>query len=500
MAAETIAKVALNTDDVVAEIPRTIFGGFAEHLGRCIYGGIYDPQSKHAGERGLRRDVLDALREMQLSVMRWPGGNFVSNYFWPDGVGPRDERPRRRELAWQSIETNQFGTNEFLDFCRELKIEPMLAVNLGTGTVSDAARYVEYCNAPLGTELADLRGKHGYPKPHGVKYFCLGNEMDGPWQIGQLTAEDYAKKAREAGKIMRLADPSIQTIICGSSGPWMKTFPQWDRTALELCWEYANFLSLHNYATNWENDTTSFLGYANEFEHHIDTLATVLRETKQKLGAKHDIYLSQDEWNVWYKDRKFDGNWRVAPPLCEETYNLEDALVVAQWLNVFLRKCDVLKMACIAQVVNVIAPLKTRGDDVLKESTFYPFVMYSQNARGKSLRPKVDVATIATKRFGDVPLLDVAATVDEASKKAAVFLVHRGQTETLRVDVNFSGTTVPAKVAGARQIWGLDPKASNSFERPDVVVPREVGAMPFRDGTFPIKLPPLSVTMVQLQI
>ncbi len=500
MAAETIARVTIDTDDVIAEIPRTIFGGFAEHLGRCIYGGIYDPESKHADQHGLRKDVLDALREMQLSVMRWPGGNFVSNYFWQDGVGPRAERPRRRELAWQSIETNQFGTNEFVDFCRELKIEPMLAVNLGTGTTADAARYVEYCNAPPGTELADLRGKHGYPRPHAVKYWCLGNEMDGPWQIGQLTAEDYAKKAREAAKIMRLTDPSIQTIVCGSSGPWMKTFPQWDRTALELCWEYANFLSLHNYATNWENDTASFLGYANEFEHHIDTLATVLRETKQKLGAKHDIYLSQDEWNVWYKDRKFDGGWRVAPPLCEETYNLEDALVVAQWLNVFLRKCDVLKMACIAQVVNVIAPLKTRGDDLLRESTFYPFVMYAQHARGKSLRPKVDVATISTKRFGDVPLLDVAATVDDATKKAAVFLVHRGQTETLNVEISFRGANAPAKVAASRQIWGLDPKASNSFERPDVVAPREVGAMPLKNGSLRLKLPPLSVSVIALYL
>src|SRR5436190_7453434 len=268
--ADESATITLNTEDVVAEIPRTIFGGFAEHLGRCIYGGIYDPESKQAGAHGFRKDVLAALREMKLSVMRYPGGNFVSNYFWRDGVGPRDQRPRRRELAWQSIETNHFGTNEFVEFCRTLAIEPMLAVNLGTGAVSDAADYVEYCNAPAGSEYADLRVKHGYEKPHNVKCWCLGNEMDGPWQIGQLSAEDYAKKAREAAKIMRLQDPSIKTILCGSSGPWMKTFPQWDRTALELCWEYTSFLSLHNYATNWESDTTSFLGYAVEFEKHID--------------------------------------------------------------------------------------------------------------------------------------------------------------------------------------------------------------------------------------
>src|SRR5439155_6984105 len=353
--------------------------------------------------------------------------------------GPREKRPRRRELAWSSIETNQFGTNEFIGFCKELGVEPMLGMNFGTGTIQDASDYVEYCNAPPGTKWADLRKQHGYEKPHAVKYWCLGNEMDGPWQIGHMTADEYARKALEAAKMMKMQDRSIKTIICGSSGPGMKTFPAWDRTALETCWSQADYLSLHNYATNWENDTTSFLGYAVEFERHIDTLETVLRETKQKLGAKHDIFLSQDEWNVWYKDRHGDGKWQVAPHLCEEVYNLEDALVVAQWMNVFLRKCNVLKMACLAQVVNVIAPLKTGRDALLKESTYFPLVMYANAARGVAIQAKVEAQTIATKRFGDVPAIDVAATIDEPAKKASVFIVHRGQAETLKAEVIFTG-------------------------------------------------------------
>ncbi|MEA2707494.1 MAG: alpha-L-arabinofuranosidase [Phycisphaerales bacterium] len=498
---EQTATIRLNTENIVGEISPNIFGGFAEHMGRCIYGGIYDPQSPHADARGFRTDVIAALREMRLAVLRYPGGNFVSSYDWRDGVGPRDQRPRRRELAWNSIETNQFGTNDFLDFCRELETEPMLAVNLGTGDIAEAANLVEYCNAPTGTLYADLRARHGYAKPHAVKYWCLGNEMDGPWQIGQLSAAAYGEKAREAGKIMRRMDPSIRTILCGSSGPWLKTFPDWDRTALEHAWEFSDYLSIHNYATNWENDTASFLAYAVEFERHIDTLATILRETKQKLGAKNDIYLNQDEWNVWYKDRDGDSKWREAPPLCEETYNLEDTLVVAQWLNVFLRKCDVLRMACIAQIVNVIAPLKTRHDALLREATFYAFVMYAQNARGVSVTPAIEGAPrVKTKRFGEVPAVDVAATMDEAGGQARVFIVHRGLSETLKTEVVFEGTKIPARVTGAEQIWGLDPKAANTFDRPDVILPRKVAAMGFKDGRFSIKLSPLSVTLVQLEM
>ncbi|HEX8523034.1 MAG TPA: alpha-L-arabinofuranosidase C-terminal domain-containing protein [Tepidisphaeraceae bacterium] len=492
---ERPALVQINTDDVIGEVSPLLFGGFAEHLGRCIYGGIYDPDAELSDARGFRTDVLAALREMKLTILRYPGGNFVSGYNWRDGVGPREHRPRRRELAWQSIETNQFGTNEFVEFCRELKAEPMMAVNLGTGSLNEVSALVEYCNAPMGTEFADLRMMHGFPKPHEIKYWCLGNEMDGPWQIGALSAEDYAKKAREAAKIMKWHDPRIKTILCGSSGPFMRTFPEWDRTALTHCWEQTDYLSLHNYATNWENDTPSFLAYANQLEGQLTQLRTVLAEVKQKLKSKHDVQLCWDEWNVWYKDRNGNGQWQEAPHLCEEVYNLEDALVVAQWLNVLLRNCDVVTIACIAQIVNVISPLLTTREKVLKQSTFFPFVMYANHCAGRSLRARVKAPVYETKRFGEAPVLDVAVTQDPTSGGGAVFLVHRQMDQSLEVEIAWEGKA-PTRVTEAQQMWGMNPKAANSFDRPDVVVPKAMGVPVVKDGRVRVKLPPLSFTML----
>lgn len=306
------ARIYLDTNRAISQISPLLFSGFAEHMGRTIYEGIYDPASPHADERGLRKDLLAALRELNFRAMRYPGGNFLSGYRWLDGVGPREERPRRRDLAWQSIETNQFGTNEFIEFCKAVNTEPMFGVNMGTGTIQDAANLVEYCNAPVGTQYADLRASHGYHEPHGVKYWCLGNEMDGPWQIGHLEANEYGLKAREAAKMMRWHDSSIQLVLCGSSNSMMPTYPEWDRVALEHCWDQVDYHSLHYYAGNRDDDTDSFLALSAEFESFVDTLTGVLRYVKAKNRSKHDVYLSWDEWNVWYKaaGMKHDrGHW-----------------------------------------------------------------------------------------------------------------------------------------------------------------------------------------------
>src|SRR3954454_14681932 len=370
------ATVTLDNQRTIGAISPLLFGGFAEHMGRCVYGGIYDPGSPHADEQGFRRDVQAALREMRISILRYPGGNMLSGYNWRDGVGPKDQRPRRRELAWQSIETNQFCTNEFIDFCRHMKMEPMLGVNLCTGTIAEAASLVEYCNAPAGTRYADMRVAHGYAEPHAVKYWCVGNEMDGPWQIGHLEADEYARKAREAAKMMHWQDPSLKLVACGSSNTEMPTYPEWDRVVLETCWEHVDYLALHYYATNYDNDTASYLALSAQFESHLDTLSGLLRYVKAKLRSNHNVLLSWDEWNVWYKDRSGRGGWQEAPHLSEEIYNLEDALVVAQWMSVFLRRCDILSIACLAQVVNTISPLTVRGDQLLRHPTYYPFVLF----------------------------------------------------------------------------------------------------------------------------
>jgi alpha-N-arabinofuranosidase len=489
------ARIVLDNERVVGTISPLLFGGFAEHMGRCVYGGLYDPESPQADERGFRRDVQAALREMGISILRYPGGNMLSGYNWLDGVGPREKRPRRRELAWQSIETNQFGTNEFIEFCRSTNILPMLGVNMGTGTIEQAAALVEYCNAPTGTFYSDLRKEHGYAEPHNVKYWCIGNEMDGPWQIGHLEAEAYARKALETAKMMRWQDPTLKLVLCGSSNTSMPTYPDWDRVVLEICWEHVDYLSLHYYAENHENDTASFLAMAAQFESQVDTLAGLLRYVKAKRRSKHDVKLSWDEWNVWYKDRSGNGGWQVAPPLSEEVYNLEDALVVAQWMSVFLRRCDVLEIACLAQVVNTISPLTTTRDGLLRQTTFYPFVLFGQHAAGVSLEPLVNAPLIETKKFGPQPLLDVSASYDAAANQGALFIVNRSQTEPLTTTVEWRGSA-PDQATAIYQLSGTDPKAFNSFEHPTTIVPQRLAGSAVVDGTLTLTLPPLSFTVV----
>ncbi len=495
----TKARAYIDTNRVISPISPLLFSGFLEHMGRAIYEGIYDPASPHADERGLRKDVLAALKEVNYRAMRYPGGNFLSGYRWLDGVGPRDQRPRRRDLAWQSIETNQFGTNEFMEFCKVVNTEPMLAVNMGTGTIQEAANLVEYCNAPVGTQYADLRASHGYREPHNIKYWCVGNEMDGPWQIGHLEAAEYGMKAREAAKMMRWHDPAVQLILCGSSNSAMPTYPEWDRVALEICWDQVNYHSMHYYAGNRDNDTTSYLALSAEFENFVDTLDGVLRYVKAKRRSKHDVYLSWDEWNVWYKDTTGSGGWTEAPHLSEEVYNLEDALVVAQWMNVFLRKADVLKIACVAQAVNVISPLHTTRDAVLKHTTYYPIMLFSKLAAGVALDVAVQSPSHDTARFGVMPLLDVSASYDEANHTGAIFIVNRSQTESLPLELHWQDRA-PQSISAMYQLAGNDPKAFNSLENPNNIVSVPVQPPTVKDKAVELLLPPLSFTVLETRL
>ncbi len=502
MSPQTNARIDIDTNRIISEISPLLFSGFAEHMGRCIYEGIYHPTSPHADESGLRTDVIAALREINFRSMRYPGGNFLSGYHWEDGIGPRDQRPRRRDLAWQSIETNQFGTDEFMQFCTAINAQPMLGVNMGTGTIQAAANLVEYCNAPVGTYYADLRAMHGHPDPYKVKYWCLGNEMDGPWQIGHLDAVEYGKKAREAAKMMRWHDNDIQLVLCGSSNSQMPTYPEWDRVALELCWDQVDYHSMHYYANNRADDTASYLGLSAEFERFVDTLTGVLRYVKAKNRSQHDVYLSWDEWNVWYKAHGPEhtrGNWTEAPHLIEEVYNLEDALVVAQWLNVFLRKSDVLKIACLAQIVNVIAPILTTRDSILKQSIYYPLMLFSKFASGNALDVAVQAPHYETKQFGDMPLLDVSASHDAENNTNAIFIVNRSQTDSIPVELNWQNVQ-PNSVKSAHQLAGTDPKMANSFENPYAVTAVSIHAPTINDNRATLMLPPLSFTTLEVTL
>ena len=387
-----IARVYVDSRRLIGALDRNLYGSFLEHLGRAIYEGIFDPGSKLSDANGFRKDVMEEVRQMGVPIIRYPGGNFVSGYNWLDGVGPKESRPRVLDKAWNSINTNQFGTNEFMAWCKAVGAEPLMGLNLGTGTAEEAAALVEYCNLDQGTKWSDLRHKHGFAAPYGVKRWCLGNEMDGPWQIGHMTATEYGMKAQDAARQMRYVDPALQLIACGSSGPFMPTYLEWDREVLEQCYDYVDGLSLHRYFTNSPQDTggdsAKFLAMNLSMEQQIEETLAVCDLVRGHKRSPKKLWLSFDEWNVWYRARSGDatnGHRQEAPHLLEEVYNLEDALLVGGLINSLLRHADRVKVACLAQLINVIAPIMTNASSLLRQTIYYPYNWALQYARGAVL-------------------------------------------------------------------------------------------------------------------
>lgn len=487
-----MTRIDLHTALTVGPVDPRIFGGFCEHMGRCVYEGIYDPTSSLADEHGCRTDVLDALDRLHMPVMRYPGGNFASGYHWLDGVGPQAERPTVRELAWQSIEPNQFGTNEFVALCRRLDWDPMLTVNLGTGTPEEARNWVEYCNSPTGTHFSDLRAEHGHPEPHAVGLWCLGNEMDGPWQLGHVPAEQYAVAAQQAAKMMKDVDRSIELVLCGSCSVDLPTYLQWDREVLERVGGLVDYISLHRYVGNPDDDTPGYLAVTAAIDSQIEEMDAVCRFVQGRRRSRKRAYLCFDEWNVWYKNRSpadVDGAGRFAPHLVEEVYNLEDALVVAGFLNSFIRHADVVKIANIAQIVNVIAPLQTRGDELLVQSIYHVLAMFSARREGTSLRLAIDGPISEASPHGPVPIIDASAIVD--GDRLHVFLTNRGIDADAPVEIRPADRTIASLLDG-EIVTADDPKAANSFDAPDVVVACPFDQAVVRDGRAIVSLPPLA--------
>jgi alpha-N-arabinofuranosidase len=467
-----VKKATINVDPthIIDEVSPLIFGGFIEHLGRCVYEGVYDPDSLVADEDGFRTDVMRALGELQMTIMRYPGGNFASGYHWEDGVGPQEQRPTVRELAWQSIETNAFGTDEFLKLCGKMGWEPMLAVNLGTGSPEEARNWVEYCNSESGTKYADQRGKNGVKEPHGVRYWCLGNEMDGPWQLGHVPAKEYAIRAQQAAKMMKDCDRSIEMVACGSSGTGITTFPEWDREVLEYIGTLAPYVSLHKYVGNPNDDPFEYFATGTKVDRQIETIDSTCRYVQAVNRSNRRHYLCFDEWNVWYKDMTMDGAGKVAPALIEEDYNFEDALVVGQFLNSFIRHADVVKIANIAQVVNVIAPLKTRGNELLKQTTFHAFRLFSERKSGQSLRLAVSGDSFDTDE-GPVSCLDTSCIYSAEGNSLSLFMINLSPTDKMTVTVNLHGLEATSVTGDI--LHHADLKALNTFENPDTVVMNE---------------------------
>ena len=392
-------------------VDERIFGGFAEHLGRCIYGGLYDPDSGQANEDGLRRDVMAALGELNMTALRYPGGNFAQAYHWQDGVGPVDERPVLRDPNWQHIEPNRFGTDEFVKLCGKMGWTPMLTANVGTGTAAEAAAWVEYCNLPAGPKYADMRRANGSAEPYGVKLWCVGNEVDGSWEIGHVPALQYAMRADDTARMMKMADPTVELVFCGTCKVSLDTYMEWDRQVLEYLGDAVDYMSAHRYVGNREDDTAGFLAVTNAIDKQIEDMDAACRFVQAKNRSEKRAYLSFDEWGVWYRTQgQFSrGRGKFGPSQYEEVFNLEDALVTAGFLNSFIRHADVVKMATLAQVVNVVAPVVTRGDELLKQSIFYAFRLYAQRRAGVALRPSVSGPTYESARYGTAHYIDTSA-------------------------------------------------------------------------------------------
>ena len=493
------AKVTAASEMKIGEIDRRIFGSFIEHLGRAVYGGIYEPGHPLADEEGFRTDVIKLINELDVPVVRYPGGNFVSGYNWEDGVGPVEERPARLELAWGVTEPNKFGTNEFMRWCKKAKTSPMMAVNLGTRGPEEARQLVEYCNHPSGTKYAELRRSHGYDDPWGVKLWCLGNEMDGHWQMGAKTAYEYGRTANEAAKLMKWVDPSIETVLSGSSNRHMKSFGDWEATTLDLAYDNVDYVSLHQYYDNKTGDTASFLAKSMELDDFIYSIICTCDFVKAKKRTKKQINLSFDEWNVWYHSNgDYIEKWSTAPHQLEDIYNFEDALVVACMLITLLRHADRVKIACLAQLVNVIAPIMTEnGGRAFRQTIFYPFKLMSKYARGSALKPIVESPKYDCKEFTDVPYLETILTFDEENDEVVFFGVNRSMDESMLLELKLPGFD-GYKAVSFESMDGYGVLETNGFDSEKVTMHHN--PVPETDGSVTTaELKPLSFNVIRFK-
>ncbi|RYH06219.1 alpha-N-arabinofuranosidase [Tropicimonas sp. IMCC6043] len=498
----------IHRDFTIASIDDRLYSAFIEHMGRAIYTGIYEPHHPTANADGFRKDVLELVRDLKIPAIRYPGGNFVSAYKWEDGVGPKEDRPVRLDLAWRSKETNQVGINEFARWAKDADIEMMLAVNLGTRSIEDARNFVEYCNFPSGTYWSDLRRSHGAEQPHDVKMWCLGNEMDGPWQTGQKTAREYGHLANETAKAVRAFGKDIETVVCGSSNDEMPTYPDWERQVLEECYENVNYISLHNYYGNNSRNSLNFFAKVERTGRYIQSVAGAIDFVKAKKRAKNDVFICFDEWNVWYHNREQDSknwsewDWPEAPALLEEDYNLEDAIFIGCLLNEFIRRSDRVKIACIAQLVNVIAPIRAeKGGKAWATSIYFPYQFASLYGRGTALNVAVDCPRYDEEAAQDVKYLDVSAVLAKDGRSMTIFAVNRSLDETMSVDMALHGfgnaRLIDHQVLGGN---ANEARVANTSADPNRIKPRKGEKLDVVDGAVKGELPAFSYNMIRLAL
>ena len=495
------AKIIIDRDFTVSKVDPRIYGSFIEHLGRAVYGGIYQPGNPKSDDQGFRTDTLEMVKELGIPVVRYPGGNFVSGYRWEDGVGPKEQRPRRLDLAWHVVETNQFGLNEFADWAKKADSDVMMAINLGTRGVQEAMDILEYCNMDTDTYWANLRREHGYEKPHNIKLWCLGNEMDGPWQIGHKTAEEYGRLANETANVMKYMDPSIEVVLCGSSSSGMPTFPQWEATVLEHCYENVDYLSMHNYYADHDNDSATFLANNVEMDWFISQVASTCDFIKSKKRSKKTMYLSFDEWNVWFHSNEQDSKipwWEEAPHQLEDVYDFRDAMLVGSLMITLLRHADRVKIACLAQLVNVIAPIMTSDNSAWRQTTFFPFCYTSRYGHGTVLQTLVDCPTYENKRHGTVPYVDSVCIFNEEENELVVFAVNKDLEEDMTVTLElrqFADYHIEEHVV----LHDEDLFAVNTEENPNRIVPMASQDSAVENGILTATLKHKSWNMIRLR-
>jgi alpha-N-arabinofuranosidase len=487
------ASLYFNPAHPLHTVDSRLFGSFIEHLGRCVYTGIYEPEHPTADADGFRQDVVALIQELQPTVLRYPGGNFVSTYNWEDGVGPREQRPMRLDPAWRTSEPNTIGTNEFITWCRAIGSEPMLAFNLGTRGLAEALQYWEYCNHPGGSALSDLRISHGWTEPHNVRLWCLGNEMDGPWQMGNKTAAEYGRLACEIARALKQCDKTLELIVAGSCSAGLPTFPEWDRIVLEHTYEFVDHISLHIYVNDVECDLTDYLAASYKMESHIRTVIAACDYVKALKRGKKDIMLAFDEWNIWNWNCMHPPGfqpWSFAPAQVEQIYTMIDAVVFGSLLITLLRNSDRVRIANLAQLVNVIAPIMTApGGPTWKQTIFFPFEHASRWGRGQVIFSRTESPLIETTQFGNVPSIEAVVIRDSATNQITVFAINRNQTEALPLHLLTGAASTP-EWREHITLHHAEPTASNSQEKPNLIAP--VAA------SDPGVLPPLSWNVLHL--
>lgn len=499
------SKVICSREFQIGRIDPKLFGSFLEHMGRVIYTGIYEPENASADEEGFRTDVLQSVREMGVRAVRYPGGNFVSAYHWEDGVGPREKRPRKLDLAWRAIETNEFGTDEFMHWADKAGVTPVFTVNLGTRGMEEALQYLEYCNFPGGTCYSDLRRSHGVEEPYGVKLWCLGNEMDGQWQIGHKTAYEYGCLAAETGKAMKLLDPEIELIVCGSSLSSMDSCPQWDQEVLEQTYEVVDYIALHQYYGGQEKGTKAFLAQTLDMEEYIKTLRAVAQVVKQKKRSKKDMKLSIDEWGVWALpgnsvNQEIAGKpWQTAPSISEQVYTLEDALLFAGMMMVMLRNCDVVKLACQSLLTNVSACIMTEEKGGLwLQTIYYPFYYFANYAKGIVLDSRSEGPCYDCESAPEVPYLDQVMVWNPQEQELAAFLINKSETETMHVKISLQD--FEAEEIKEFMVFTAEDKKRTNREDHRAVIPGKGNGAEITEGRIRALLQPLSFNMIRISL